>query len=196
MVKTDPNCAEAASSHEYRCSQDICNASQLNSQTYEEQPGVQLCIDSTVVEGDDEYYAGTTKRDESVVNNVRREEYMCEENVSTVECENKLCKPDKRGHCCVHGTKMKTQSISSKKWADKGGTKGFGWKYFKTKKYLCMDAIEARKHFKKPVLPSNTCIEAGILGERFGDYTSDVVGGRLDDNTITILCSGEKVSAD
>ena len=78
-----------------------------------------------------------------------------EENVSTVECEKKLCKPDKRGYCCVHGTKMKTQSISSKKWADKGGTKGFGWKYFKTKKYLCIDAIEARKYPKKLILPSN-----------------------------------------
>ena len=89
-----------------------------------------------------------------------------------------------------------TPCISSKKWADKGGTKGFGWKYFKTKKYLCVDAIEARKYLKKPILPSNTCIEAGILGERFGDYTSDVVGGRLEDITTTTLCSGEKVSAD
>ena len=103
------NNAEAASSQEYGSSQDIGNLSQLNSQEYEEQLGVQQCIDSTVIQGNDEYNdeynAGTTKRDESVENNVRRDEYMCEENVSSVEDEKKLCKPDKRGHCCVHGTK-------------------------------------------------------------------------------------------
>ena len=45
------NNAEAASSQENMSSQDICNASRLNSQEYGVEPGVQQCIDSTVVDG-------------------------------------------------------------------------------------------------------------------------------------------------
>ena len=64
----------------------------------------------------------TTKMNECIENNMRKIENMCEENVSTyelktmrrttpsvVEVEKQLCKPDKRGPCCIHGTLMKTQ---------------------------------------------------------------------------------------
>ena len=39
----------------------------------------------------------------------------------------KICKPDKRGFCLQHKCDMKKCVVSSKKWVDPGGGKGFGW---------------------------------------------------------------------
>ena len=47
------------------------------------------------------------------------------------------CITDKRGHCDQHAIKMSKVSVSSKKWCDRGKGKGFGWKTFKTTKYIC-----------------------------------------------------------
>ena len=50
-----------------------------------------------------------------------------------------VCMNDKRGRCKRHGTLMKMISVSSKKWCDLGRNKGYGWKYGKTKKFICGD---------------------------------------------------------
>ena len=46
---------------------------------------------------------------------------------------------DKRGHCRKHGTIMKVILVSNKKWCDLGRNKGYGWKYEKTRKFICKD---------------------------------------------------------
>ena len=48
------------------------------------------------------------------------------------------CKPDSRGHCVQHKCEMKKFTVSSKKWVDRGGGKGFGWKQSKITKYRCL----------------------------------------------------------
>ena len=48
-----------------------------------------------------------------------------------------VCKPNKRGLCVLHGIKIKKLSISSKKWVDRGGNKGYGWKTSKVPRYIC-----------------------------------------------------------
>ena len=50
-----------------------------------------------------------------------------------------ICKPDKRGRCLQHKCDMKKFSVSSKKWVDRGGGKGFGWKQAKVTKYRCLN---------------------------------------------------------
>ena len=58
---------------------------------------------------------------------------------------------------------MKTQFISNKKCCDKGGGEGFGWKYSKVKKYVCMKTVE----------------------DRFGDSSDFSEVGRKGDTTTT-----------
>ena len=52
--------------------------------------------------------------------------------VSTV-----VCKPTKKGQCVLHGVMMKKLSVSSKKWCDRGGGRGYGWRTQKVTKYIC-----------------------------------------------------------
>ena len=37
----------------------------------------------------------------------------------------------------MHDIKMKKLSVSSKKWCDRGGGRGYGWKTQKVTKYIC-----------------------------------------------------------
>ena len=48
-----------------------------------------------------------------------------------------LCKPDKRGRCKKHGCEGITTKVSSKKWKDRGGGRGYGWVHYQSKKFLC-----------------------------------------------------------
>ena len=50
---------------------------------------------------------------------------------------NEVCKPTKRGQCVVHDSMMKKLNVSSKKWCDRGGGQGYGWKTQKVTKYNC-----------------------------------------------------------
>ena len=71
-----------------------------------------------------------------------------------------ICKPTKRGQCEVHGIKMKKLSVSSKKWCDRGGGRGYGWKTQKVPKYICTAKNTVNK-------------EPDISDEgRFSDYQS------------------------
>ena len=79
------------------------------------------------------------------------------------------CKPDKKGYCRSHGTKMNIQVISSKKWSDMGGGRGYGWKYGKVKKYVCRKKLEAEKTDRIPSKTTSTYNEMG-LGDRFRDF--------------------------
>ena len=102
----------------------------------------------------------------------------------TPSMEQKLsCGPDKRGHCRAHGDRMKTQMISSKKWGDRGGGRGYSWKYSRGKKYICQAAVEATKTLGISDMNPNPYDEEGE-GDRFGDFTAR--GG-----TTTTLCDVE-----
>ena len=37
-----------------------------------------------------------------------------------------ICKPDRRGRCVQHNCEMKKYMVTSKKWVDRGGGKGYG----------------------------------------------------------------------
>ena len=50
-----------------------------------------------------------------------------------------VCKVDQRGLCVRHGCEMEMIMVSSKKWGMLGRNKGYGYKYMKTKKYICRD---------------------------------------------------------
>ena len=104
------------------------------------------------------------------------------------------CKPDKRGRCVKHGTEMKTQKISNKKWGDRGGGRGFGWKYGKTTKYICVKDLEVKRgRGISTVFPSATS-EAG-LGKKFGDVITE--GGLvLQDTTTTGCCDVKGLTGD
>ena len=60
----------------------------------------------------------------------------CEDNKTVVPS---VCKSDKGGRCVVHDVLMKKIVVTSKKWADKGGGKGFGWKTVRKTKYQCSE---------------------------------------------------------
>ena len=71
-----------------------------------------------------------------------------------------VCKPTKRGQCVLHGVMMKKVGVSSKKWCDRGGGRGYGWRTHKVTKYICS---AKNKINNRPNISSK---------ERFGDYQS------------------------
>ena len=77
---------------------------------------------------------------------------------------------------------MKMISVSSKKWCDLGRNKGYGWKYGKTRKFICGDKDNP------PLCPGTTDHK-----ERFSDTLSaqNSSRGKLgSDNDVGILeCS-------
>ena len=54
------------------------------------------------------------------------------------------CKIEK-GFCETHQTKTLKRSITSKKWKDRGGGRGFGWVTQKTSKFLCEPGIVTKR---------------------------------------------------
>ena len=60
----------------------------------------------------------------------------CEDNKTVVPS---VCEPDKGGRCVLHDVLMKKILVTSKKWADKGGGKGYGWKTVRKTKYQCSE---------------------------------------------------------
>ena len=100
-----------------------------------------------------------------------------------------MCKPDKRGRCQDHGILMKTQTISSKIWGERGAGQGYGWLYKKVKKYVCQAAVEA---LKTPLAVNNespsSCNEVG-LNDMFGVFQHKGATTTLcEDNTTTTQC--------
>ena len=106
-----------------------------------------------------------------------------------VVSEEVTCKPDKKGYCRSHGTKMNVQVITSKKWSDKGGGRGYGWKYGKVKKYVCKKKIEAEKTDRIPFKTTSTYNEEGI-GDRFRDFQLE----GTHEHTTTTQSNNEEVS--
>ena len=64
-------------------------------------------------------------------------------NVSTEQCE-----PDSMGKCVIHDCVMSKLKVSTKKWKDRGKSRGFGWVTCKTTKYCC-------KFKKTAAIPDN-----------------------------------------
>ena len=65
----------------------------------------------------------------------------------------KVCKLTKRGQYEVHDIKMKKLSVSSKKWCDRGGGRGYGWKTQKAYK-IYLHSYENNLvpgHFKRKI---------------------------------------------
>ena len=56
----------------------------------------------------------------------------------------------------LHGIKMKKLSISSKKWVDRGGNKGYGWKTSKVPRYIC--EVKRNGQNDSAVVPRIECV--------------------------------------
>ena len=99
----------------------------------------------------------------------------------------KVCKLTKRGQYEVHDIKMKKLSVSSKKWCDRGGGRGYGWKTQKVTKYICT---------AKNIINKGPDISDE---ERFGDYQSSgnsVLGLSRVGAIVETLRGGSEMSKD
>ena len=81
---------------------------------------------------------------------------------------------------------MGQKYISSKKWCDKGGGRGFGWKQNKVKKYICITKLETEKIPRIQSNTTSTYDEKGAV-DRFGD---DIAEGKQE-HTTTTLCNND-----
>ena len=61
----------------------------------------------------------------------------------SMENSDVTCKPDKLGLCRTHRCGGSITKVSSKKWKDRGGGRGYGYVHSTTKKFLC----DSRKSF-------------------------------------------------
>ena len=55
------------------------------------------------------------------------------------------CSINRKGFCSTHGVQAKKSQISSQKWRDRGGGRGFGYVTVKSTKYLCKPGILAKR---------------------------------------------------
>ena len=55
------------------------------------------------------------------------------------------CNIDRKGFCSTHGERAEKTLITSKKWRDRGGGRGFGYVTVKSTKYYCKPGVIAKK---------------------------------------------------
>ena len=56
---------------------------------------------------------------------------------SEVKERPRVCKIDDQGYCETHCHQSSSIKISVRKWRDRGGGKGFGWRTVKEQKFIC-----------------------------------------------------------
>ena len=93
----------------------------------------------TVKQGNNDEITGST---------VHYENQTEDETVSTTpsvgENQNpRKCEFDRKGFCKSHNQQAKKMKISSQKWRDRGGGRGFGYVTIKSTKFICKPKIEA-----------------------------------------------------
>ena len=77
------------------------------------------------------------------------------------------CVLTKKGYCSFHEKQAEKISVTTKKWKDRGGGKGFGWVTIRTKKYQCR---------VKKTGPTNSTFAEGLSSQMLRSISSDVVG--------------------
>ena len=88
-----------------------------------------------------------------------------------------MCKPNRKGWCMLHKIRMIRTQVTTKKWMDRGGGRGFGYKSLKTVKYQCS--------------LQNTSDQMSTnrdTGERFREYSTSQHTIRVEgDNNLDVL---------
>ena len=71
------------------------------------------------------------------------------------------CSINRKGYCKEHDYQARKVTISSKKWKDRGGGRGYGWVTQKVNKFICVKKVTATSDRNSTL----------VTGERFSDYS-------------------------
>ena len=84
-----------------------------------------------------------------------------------------VCKPDKLGLCRTHECGGSITKVSSKKWKDRGGGRGYGYVHSTTKKFLC----DSRKSaYRKTKVDASERLRDYEPADRQVDVSTGLVG--------------------